>query len=130
WVCEVKIDPALLTVASRLRWAAPRFAQGARQGERRGRTIGQGLEFADFRPYHAGDDLRRVDWNAYQRLESLLLRLSHEDRDQRVLIVVDATGSMSLQGKADHAASLAAGLALAGLAAVSRAGSIFTSQTH
>lgn len=113
----MRVDPGLLQLASRLRWTAPRYALGARQGERRGRATGQGQEFADFRPYHTGDDLRRVDWNAYQRLESLLLRLSHEDRDQRILIIVDATGSMGMEGKADHAASLAAGLALAGLAA-------------
>ena len=113
----MEVDAGLLALASRLRLTAPRFTRGQRQGERRGRAMGLGQEFADFRPYHPGDELRRVDWNAYRRLETLLVRLSHEDRDQRVLIAVDATGSMALGGKADHAASIAAGLSLAGLMA-------------
>lgn len=107
--------PDLLALAARLRLAPPRAARGLRPGDRRARATGQGLEFADHRPYHDGDDLRRVDWGAYERLESLLVRLSHEDRGQRVLLAVDVTGSMGLDRKGDHAASLAAGLALAGL---------------
>lgn len=113
----MEVDAGLLSLAARLRLRAPRFSRGQRQGERRGRATGQGQEFADFRPYHAGDDLRRVDWNAYRRLESLLVRLSHEDRDQRILLAIDATGSMGLAGKADHAATLACGLALSALLA-------------
>jgi uncharacterized protein (DUF58 family) len=113
----VEVDAELLSLAARLRLTAPRFSRGQRQGERRGRATGQGQEFADYRPYNPGDDLRRVDWNAYRRLESLLVRLSHEDRDQRVLLALDATGSMALAGKADHAATITAGLALSGLLA-------------
>ena len=111
----MQVAPELLSLAARLRLVAPRAARGARQGDRRGMATGQGQEFADHRPYHDGDDLRRVDWGAYERLESLLIRLSHEDRDQRVLLLLDVTGSMALDRKADHAADLAVGLALAGL---------------
>ena len=113
----MEVDPSILSVAAHFRFSAPAFSRGRRQGDRRGRATGQGQEFADFRPYHPGDDLRRVDWNAYQRLDSVLLRLSHEDRDQRILLAVDATGSMRVDRKADYAATLTAGLALSGLLA-------------
>jgi uncharacterized protein (DUF58 family) len=73
------------------------------------------MEFADYRAYQPGDDLRLVDWNVYARLRTVLVRLFHEDRDLRVGVLVDASASMAFAGKADHAATLGAALALAGL---------------
>src|SRR5690606_16952271 len=100
-----------------LRLAARGPASGARQGDRRSAVRGRGLEFADHRPYSAGDDLRRVDWNVYARLRTVLVRLYHEDRNLSVRICVDASASMAFgtPRKADHAAELAAGLALVAL---------------
>jgi uncharacterized protein (DUF58 family) len=75
------------------------------------------VSFADHRPYAPGDDLRHVDWNVYARLDQLLVRLYHEDREQTVGIVVDASGSMGTgaRRKLDHAGDLAACLSLVGL---------------
>jgi len=75
------------------------------------------LEFADYRPYTPGDDLRLVDWNVWARLEMVLVRLFHEDRNMAVGITVDATGSMGFgqPRKCDHAAELAACLAVCAL---------------
>ena len=115
----MKLDRALLARVGRLRLASAGPVRGTRQGERGARAVGGGLTFADHRAYHPGDDLRHVDWNVYGRLGTLLVRLTHEDRDQRVRIVVDASGSMGLgeRSKLDHAGDLAACLALLGLAA-------------
>ena len=44
-------------------------------GNRRSRNYGSSVEFADFREYVPGDDLRRIDWNLYARFEKLFLRL-------------------------------------------------------
>jgi uncharacterized protein (DUF58 family) len=77
------------------------------------------VEFSDHRPYQQGDDLRRVDWNAWQRQpEQVVLRLFSEDRNMRVAVLLDATGSMGTRAdtegrsKLDHAGTLVAGLAL------------------
>ena len=111
----MKIDRGLFTDASGIRFVSPAFSTGSQQGDRRAQALGQGSEFADHRPYHPGDDLRRVDWNAYTRLSTLLIRLYHADRDQRVHLYIDATGSMGVEDKLDRAGNLAMCLALAGL---------------
>ena len=48
-------------------------ASGGSGGLRRSRALGSSVEFSDFREYAAGDDIRRVDWNAYARFEKLFL---------------------------------------------------------
>lgn len=113
----IRIDPGVFAHAARLRLAAPTTATGHQLGEHRSAARGQGLEFVDHRPYRPGDDLRRVDWNAYRRLRSVLVRLFAEDRSLRISLTLDATGSMGVgrPRKIDHAASLAAALALLGL---------------
>ncbi len=83
------------------------------------RKTGSGVEFSDHRRYQPGDDLRRVDWNAWQRQpEHVMLRLFSEDRNMRVAVLLDATGSMGTRAdaqgrtKLDHAGTLVAGIAL------------------
>jgi uncharacterized protein (DUF58 family) len=73
-----------------------KILQGKLQGERRSKRHGQSVEFADHRPYVAGDDLRFVDWNIYGRLEQLFLKLFIEEQDLTVHIVADSSASMSL----------------------------------
>jgi len=119
----VHVDTQLFRSLARLQLASPGAARGRQQGERRSKAVGSGVEFADHRPYHPGDDLRRVDWNAWQRQPGqVVVRLFSEDRNLRVNIVVDATGSMGTDGgapqhrsKLDYAGTLAAGFALLGL---------------
>ena len=111
----MNIDRRLFTDAGGIRFVSPTFSSGSQQGDRRAQALGQGSEFADHRPYHPGDDLRRVDWNAYTRLSTLLIRLYHADRDQRIHLYIDATGSMGVEDKLDRAGNIAMCLALAGL---------------
>jgi uncharacterized protein (DUF58 family) len=113
----MKLDRALLARIGRLRIASAGLASGRGQGERAAAAVGAGVSFADHRPYAPGDDLRHVDWNIYARLDQLLVRLYHEDREQTVAVVVDASGSMGTgaRAKLDHAGDLAACLCLVGL---------------
>lgn len=113
----MKLDRSLFRRLGQLELSPPGRVTGRRQGERASKSVGSGVAFADHRPYHPGDDLRRVDWNAWQRLQTVLLRLFQEDRNQRISIFVDATGSMSTgqPSKLDHAGNLAAGLTVMGL---------------
>ncbi|MBE0697571.1 MAG: DUF58 domain-containing protein, partial [Anaerolineaceae bacterium] len=58
----------------RLALVARHASVGKTQGERRSPKRGQSVEFSDFRPYVAGDDFRRIDWNAYARLERFFIK--------------------------------------------------------
>ena len=52
---------------------------------------GRGIEFADHRPYTPGDDFRHIDWNAYRRLNRLLLRLFDEEQDLPIYLMLDVS---------------------------------------
>ena len=64
---------------------------GRMKGERRSVRRGQSVEFADYRNYTVGDDLRQLDWNAYARLEKLFVKLFVEEEDVTVHLLVDAS---------------------------------------
>lgn len=111
------VDRALLNDLGALRVALPGLSQGPQLGDRRSPHRGRGMEFADHRPYRPGDDLKLVDWNVYNRLRQVLVRLFHEDRNLHLGICLDCSASMGTGSppKADHAATLAAALSLIGL---------------
>src|SRR5690606_29435590 len=94
-----------------------KMLRGRQQGERRSKKKGQSVEFADYRNYVVGDDLRRIDWNLYARLDKLFLRLFMEEEDLSVSIVVDTTASMDYgdPGKLLYAKRVAAALGYIGL---------------
>ena len=68
-------------------------------GERRSTKRGTSVEFADYRDYTRGDDLRRVDWNIYARLERPFVKLFEEEEDLAVHILLDGSGSMEWGGE-------------------------------
>ncbi len=78
----------------RMTLAARRALSGQTQGERRSSKRGQSVEFADFRPYVAGDDFRRIDWNAYARLERFFIKLFVEEEDLTTHFLIDNSPSM------------------------------------
>ena len=91
--------------------------QGKLQGERRSKRRGEGVEFADYRPYVAGDDLRFVDWNVYIRLDQLFMKLFLEEQDLSVNVLVDVSASVGTgrPGKDRVLRKLAAALAYVAL---------------
>jgi len=90
------LDPEFMNRLDSLDVLSRKILQGKLQGERRSKRRGQSVEFADHRPYVAGDDLRFVDWNIYGRLEQLFLKLFIEEQDLTVHIVVDGSASMTV----------------------------------
>ncbi len=70
-----------------------KILQGKLQGERRSKRRGQGVEFADHRPYVVGDDLRFVDWNVFARLDQLFLKIFLVEEDLTVQLLLDASAS-------------------------------------
>ena len=86
---------------------------GRIRGERITRKRGQSIEFADYRHYIAGDDLRFLDWNLYARLDKLFLKLFLEEEDLHVYILLDTSMSMAYgdPSKLEYARKVAAALA-------------------
>ena len=73
------------------------------------RATGSSLEFMEHREYKAGDDLRRIDWNAYARNDRLALKLFRDEVNPHVDLLLDVSKSMTLPGsrKAEAACALA-----------------------
>jgi uncharacterized protein (DUF58 family) len=97
-----------------------RALAGQNRADRLSPKRGRGLEFADHRPYAAGDDYRHIDWKAYQRLNRLLLRLFDEERDLSIYLLLDVSRSMAEPAKFDMARRIAAALCYVGLAHLDR----------
>ena len=75
-------------------------------------TYGQTVEFADFREYQLGDDIRRIDWNLYSRFEKYFLKLFTDERQMQIQIFLDCSASMGKDNpqKASYAIAVAAAL--------------------
>lgn len=111
------LDPELMAKLDRLDVLSRKIFLGKLRGERRSKRRGQSVEFADYRNYVVGDDLRFIDWNIYGRLDRLFLKLFLEEEDLCVHIIVDCSASMAEgdPSKTHAARQLAAALGYIGL---------------
>jgi uncharacterized protein (DUF58 family) len=93
----------------------PRAASATLAGLQLGRQAGASLEFRDHRDYQPGDDLRRIDWNAFARSDRLTVKLYREEISPHLDVVLDGSRSMALEStaKARAAVGLAAAFAVA-----------------
>jgi len=98
----------------------PRTASAAMAGLQLGRQAGTSLEFRDHRDYQPGDDLRRIDWNAFARSDRLTVKLYREEISPHLDIVLDGSRSMALESSAKTRAAI--GLAAAFAVAAENAG--------
>ncbi len=116
------LDPDFIARLERLRLLARRRFAGTAGGARRSTRRGASVEFADHRAYAPGDDIRRIDWNAYARLEELVLRLYVAEEDLTVHLLVDRSASMGFgePSKLEVAKRLAAALSYVSLAGSER----------
>jgi uncharacterized protein (DUF58 family) len=116
------LTPELLSRLERLELVSRRVFRGRLKGERRSKRKGQSVEFADFRNYVSGDDLRFIDWNLYARLDRLFLKLFLEEEDLHFYTLVDASASMGFGSptKLRVAKQLAAALGYVGLCRADR----------
>lgn len=91
-------------------------------GKRRTGAYGNSLEWADFRDYIPGDDLRRIDWSAAARFDKYYIRNYMDERQLLNIIYVDCSGSMAFTGeKASAALRLAAAMAFLSVSNMDRA---------
>jgi uncharacterized protein (DUF58 family) len=109
--------PEFVAALSRLRLHAGQVPRGGRHAEQGSAQLGSGMEFRDYRSYQPGDDIRRIDWNFYQRSGRLFLRLFEEERDLPVYVLLDCSDSMFFEdppraNAAKQAAAILIGAAL------------------
>ncbi len=116
------LTPELLRRLEQFQLLAQRRAKSSARGERRSRARGQSVEFADYRNYVSGDDLRYLDWNLFGRLERLFIKLYEEERELPVRIFLDASESMTFgePPKFDFARQLAAAIGYVALCGFDR----------
>ena len=112
----------MLAQLERMELVSRKIFRGRMKGERRSRRKGQSVEFADFRNYVHGDDLRFIDWNLYARLDKLFLKLFLEEEDLHFYALVDASASMEFGNptKFFYAKQIAASLGFIGLCRADR----------
>src|ERR1700676_4944532 len=111
------LDPSFMARLDQLDILSRKLLAGKMKGERRSKRRGQSVEFADYRNYVIGDDLRFIDWNIYARLDRLFLKLFLEEEDLSLYVLVDVSKSCDFgePGKALYLKKVAAALAYIGL---------------
>ena len=116
------LEPEFLARLQRLEIVSRKIFLGKTKGERLSRRKGQSVEFADFRNYVVGDDLRFLDWNLFARLDRLFLRIFLEEEDLHVYLLVDNSLSMGFgsPSKWHHAKQVAAALGFVALCNMDR----------
>src|SRR5687768_18496703 len=116
------LTPQLLAQLERLELVSRKIFRGRMKGERKSKRKGQSVEFADFRQYVPGDDLRFIDWNLFARMERLYLKLFLEEEDLHFYALIDTSASMDFgePSKLQYAKQLAAALGFIGLCRADR----------
>jgi uncharacterized protein (DUF58 family) len=116
------LDPDFLARLEQLELVSRKIFLGRMKGERRSKRKGQSVEFADYRNYVVGDDLRFLDWNLYARLDRLFIRLFMEEEDLHFYVLVDNSLSMDFGDpkKIHYAKQIAAALGFIGLVNLDR----------
>jgi uncharacterized protein (DUF58 family) len=125
-------DSTFLAKLEQLYLLSKKLFRGEHRAERKSRHAGSSLEFADYRNYSLGDDLRSIDWNIFGRLDRLFVKLYEREQDLHIYFLIDASASMrwqpaglpaldaQLSTKLDQARRIAASLAYIGLANLDR----------
>ncbi len=116
------LSPEFMRKLERLMIAVQRTHTGFMKGERKSKRKGSSVEFADYRDYVQGDDLRHVDWNIFGRLDSMYLKLFQESEDLPLHVLIDGSKSMlfGTPRKFDFARRLAAAIGYIGLVGYDR----------
>jgi uncharacterized protein (DUF58 family) len=108
------LDPAVLAGISSLDLLAKTVVDGFVAGLHRSADFGFSQEFAEYRAYTPGDDLRHVDWNLFARTERCYLKRYRGESNSQLTVLLDASNSMQYTSgppiKMDYARYLAAAL--------------------
>ncbi len=116
------IDEAFLQQIESLQMLVKNNVAGLFGGNHLSKTFGSSCEFADYRDYMAGDDIKKIDWNAYARFDKLYYKLYYDERQVHTRIYIDASRSMAhgRGGKDEQAVRVAATLAYLSVCAMDK----------
>src|SRR5207244_4868656 len=89
------IDPKVLIKIQNLELVARTVVEGFVQGLHRSPYTGFSVDFASYRQYQPGDEIRRIDWNVFSRSDRLYVKLYEGETNTRVLVILDISGSMN-----------------------------------
>lgn len=99
------VSEEFLQQVERLQMLIKNNVSGLFGGNHQTRTFGSSCEFSDYRDYTAGDDITKIDWNAYARFDKLYVKLFLDERQMHTRIYIDASRSMGYgKGKKDEQA--------------------------
>jgi uncharacterized protein (DUF58 family) len=107
------IAPSTLARLANLQLLARVVVDGGVRGLHRSPRFGFSQEFAEFRAYSPGDDLRFIDWNVFARSDRLFVKRFFGDTNARVMVLLDASASMAMAGGPDAVSKLDYGRFLA-----------------
>ena len=91
-------DPETLARIRSLQLIARQSVEGVLSGEHRSRRVGASVEFADYKEYQPGDDLRHLDWKVLARSDRLVTRRYQLETELSAMIVFDASGDLATGG--------------------------------
>lgn len=114
------LDTALIHRLERLRLIPRSLRTAHTRGERLVGKGGASTDFADYREYVPGDDMRAIDWNAFMRLRRPYLKTFRREEDRHLVVILDCSRSMSFGGKLAFAKRVGSALAVMALAANDR----------
>lgn len=116
------LDAKFYDALVRLRLSIGHKSSMSMSGNRKSVQKGSSAEFSDFREYMPGDDIRRIDWNAYARLDKLFIKEYMEEKEAVVSILIDTSASMNYgeEKKSELALSIAAALSYLALSGMDR----------
>jgi len=109
------LENSVLSRLERLRLNPRRRLTVQHRGEHLQGKGGASTEFADYRDYVAGDDLRYIDWNIFLRLNRPFIKQFRHEEEMHIVVLIDASSSMNFDGKFRLARQLAGACAIMGL---------------
>lgn len=116
------LDAKFYDALVRLRLSIGHKSSMSMSGNRKSVQKGSSAEFSDFREYMPGDDIRRIDWNAYARLDKLFIKEYMEEKEAVISILIDTSASMNYgeRKKSEIALGIAAALSYLALSGMDR----------
>ena len=115
---EKIVDESLFQSLEQLELYLKDNVAGAFGGNHRSKKIGSSSEFADYREYIPGDDIRRIDWNIFSRFEKLFIKLFLDERQMHIKVYIDASKSMNFGEDKKGSSALRLAVAIAYLSIV------------
>jgi len=89
------MDPKVLVKIQNMELIARTVVEGFVSGMHRSPYLGSSVDFSEYREYYPGDEIRRIDWNVYSRMDKLYIKLYEGETNTKDLIMLDVSGSMS-----------------------------------